>query len=147
MVKENPLIGKSEIYMVINKITGKRYIGQVACFYNNQNRLKKAGIEFRWKNHCDYAKKNVQGRGSRCLMNNIQKYGAHNFMVKPIFICKTEMANYWEIKFIRQYNAQTPNGMNIMKGGKNSPLAEITKQKLSESKKGKYCGEKKSNVG
>lgn len=80
-------------------------------------------------------------------MNNIQKYGSHNFIVKPIFICETEKANYWEIKFIRQYNTQTPNGMNIMKGGKNSPLAEITKQKLSESKKGKYCGEKNSMWG
>jgi len=143
MVKENPLIGKSEIYMVINKITGKKYIGQVACFYKRPNgRYDKMGLENRWKGHIHYAKNNIQGRGARCLMNNIQKYGFHNFIIKPIFICETEKANYWEIKFIRQYNTQTPNGMNIMKGGKNSPLAEITKQKLSESKKGKYCGNK-----
>jgi group I intron endonuclease len=142
MVKENPLIGKSEIYMVINKVTGKRYIGQTACFYKRSNgRYDKMGLEIRWKGHIHYAKKNVQGRGARCLMNNIQKYGVHNFIIKPIFICPTEQANYWEIKFIRQYDTQTPNGMNIMKGGKNSPLTEITKSKISEARKGKYGGE------
>ena len=142
MVKDNPLIGKSEIYMVINKVTGKRYIGQVACFYMRPNgRYDKTGLEIRWKGHVHYAKRNVQGRGARCLMNNIQKYGEHNFIIKPIFICPTEQANYWEIKYIRQYDTQTPNGMNIMKGGKNSPLAEITKVKISEARKGKYSGE------
>lgn len=141
MVKEHPLIGKSEIYMVINKETGKRYIGQTQCYCKRNNRYDKMGTEIRWKGHVHYAKKNIQGRGARCLMNNIRKYGEHNFIVKPIFICPTEQANYWEIKFIRQYDTQTPNGMNIMKGGKNSPLAEITKAKISEARKGKYTGE------
>jgi len=142
MVKEHPLIGKSEIYMIINKVTGKRYIGQTSCFYKRPNGgYDKMGLEIRWKGHVYYAKKDIQGRGARCLMNNIQKYGEHNFIVKPIFICPTEQANYWEIKFIRQYNTQTPNGMNIMKGGKNSPLTDITKAKISESRKGKYGGE------
>jgi group I intron endonuclease len=141
MVKENTLIDKSEIYMVINQITGKKYIGQVQCYYKNQNKLKRAGIERRWCDHKDYSKRNVKGRGARCLMNNIQKYGFHNHLIKTIFICPTYQANYWEIKFIRQYNTQVPNGMNIMKGGKNSPLAEETKRKISESRKGKYAKE------
>ena len=139
---ENSLIGKSEIYMVTCNVTGKRYIGQVQCFYKSANRLRGAGVERRWKDHCYYASKNVQGRGARYLMNNIQKYGAHNHSIKTIFICPTSQANYWEIKYIRQFETQVPRGMNIMLGGKASPLAEETKQKLSESKKGKYIGDK-----
>lgn len=143
MNNKNSLIGKSEIYMIINKINGKRYIGQVQCYYKRQNgSYNRVFSEKRWKDHCNYTKNNVQGRGARCLMNNIQKYGTHNFIIKPIFICPTNEANYWEIKYIRQYNTQVPNGMNIMKGGKNSPLTEETKQKLRDSKKGKYIGEK-----
>lgn len=148
MVQDCKLIGKSEIYMVINNITGKRYIGQVQCFYKRPNgRYDKMGCERRWLGHVTYAKSNVKGRGARYLMNSIQKYGKHNHSIKPIFICPTYQANYWEIKFIRQYKTQVPNGMNIMKGGKASPLAEETKRKLSEAKKGKYTGDKNPMFG
>lgn len=34
-------LDKSEIYMVINKITGKRYIGQVKCYYRNGSKAGK----------------------------------------------------------------------------------------------------------
>ena len=43
---------------------------------------------------------------------------------------------------------KTPDGgMNIMRGGKCSPLSKETKKKLSESKKGKYVGDKNPNYG
>jgi group I intron endonuclease len=142
MVKENALIDKSEIYMVTCNITGKKYIGQVQCYGKRQKKLRRIGIEIRWKCHVSDAKQNTKGRGARYLKHNIQKYGQHNHTIKTIFICPTSQANYWEIKYIRQYNTQVPNGMNIMKGGKNSPLAEETKKKLSEAKKGKYTGDK-----
>lgn len=142
MNSKNSLIGKSEIYMVINNITGKRYIGQTQCYGKRGNCIRKLGIQVRWSGHCSDAKRNIQGRGAKCLIDSIQKYGKDNHIIKPIFICPTYQANYWEVKYIRQYNTQVPNGMNIEKGGKKAPLAEETKKKLSESKKGKYVGEK-----
>jgi group I intron endonuclease len=144
----NTLIGKSEIYMVTCNKTGKRYIGQVQCFGKRGNSIRRIGLEVRWSGHVSDAKRNIKlGRGARCLINSIRKYGAHNHSIKPIFICPTKNANYWEIKFIRQYKTQVPNGMNIMKGGKNSPLAEETKRKISESRKGKYTGESNPMFG
>jgi hypothetical protein len=101
---------------------------------------ERGGFEKRWKDHQRYAINNIQGRGARALINSIVKYGGHNHKIKPILTCPTAQANYWEIKYIRQYNTQVPNGLNIMKGGKNAPLAEETKRKLSEATKGKRGG-------
>ena len=36
MIENKPLFGKSEIYMITNHITGKQYIGQTKCYYNNK---------------------------------------------------------------------------------------------------------------
>lgn len=142
----NNLLGKSEIYMVISPC-GKRYIGQTKCFYNLKNKKVKKGLEERWKSHVYYAKKNIQGRGARYLMNSIQKYGEADFKVKTIFICDENKADYYETKYIRQYNTLIPNGMNIMAGGKSCKLSEETKKKISVANKGKYEGSKNPNYG
>jgi group I intron endonuclease len=141
------LLGKSEIYMITNNITGKKYIGQTKCYYNNKKRFEYYGSEKRFKSHCVDAKNNIQGRGARCLINSIRKYGKGNHSIKPLFICDESKANYFETKFIRQYKTIVPNGMNIMKGGKACSLAEETKKKLSESKKGRYTGSDNPNYG
>lgn len=138
----NKLIDKSEIYMVTCNITSKRYIGQVACYYMLKGRPIKAGHERRFKNHIDYANGKVKGQGARCLIDSIRKYGADNHSIKPIWICPTVQADYWEVKYIRQYNTQIPNGLNIMKGGKKCALEAETKIKISEARKGKWGGEK-----
>lgn len=132
------LYGKSEIYMITNKETGKRYIGQVQCYKKN-GELKCS--EVRFKQHCYDAKIQSNQKCGKNLIESIKKYGIHNHNVKPIFICNSSQANYWEVKMIRKYNTLVPNGLNIMRGGKRCPLAEETKQKISESKKGKYVGE------
>lgn len=144
---DNPLIGKSEIYMITNNVTGKKYIGQVKCMYGNGKYFVKMGTEGRWKHHVADAKKDIQGRGARCLIHNIQKYGEDNFEVQALLTCSTQDANELEIKMIQQYNTQVPNGMNIMSGGKNAPIAEETKKKMSEAAQGKYAGVKNPMFG
>lgn len=141
------MYNKSEIYMVINNVTGKRYIGQVMCYYRCKGKYTPAGIEKRWYNHVYYAKNNIKGRGSTYLIHSIQKYGENNHSRKVIYTCDISKANYYETKYIRQYNTMVPNGMNIMKGGKNSPLSEVTKQKLRIQAQGKYVGEKNPRYG
>lgn len=136
------LICKSEIYMITCEVTGKKYIGQVQCYGKRGKSFRRIGSETRWSSHVSDAKHRIEGRGARNLMNNINTYGAHNHKIKPLFICPSSQANYWETKFIREYNTQVPNGMNIMKGGKKAPLEEETKQKISEARKGKYGGDK-----
>jgi group I intron endonuclease len=138
---QDKFLGKSEIYMVINHWNGKRYIGQVKCYYDTRKGFLKAGIEKRWTNHCNSARSKRQGTGSRYFENSINKYGYHNHTIKVIHICPEEESDYWETKFIRQYNTLIPNGMNIEKGGKRAPLSQETKDKLSKLKKGKYEGE------
>lgn len=151
MVKQKEtkqLLGKSEIYMITNNITGKKYIGQTKCYYIKKNGYYKLnGCEQRFHSHVSDSKYNKEGRGARCLINSLRYYGKHNHKVKPLFICDHSKANYYEIKFIRQYNTIVPNGMNIMKGGKACSLSEETKKKLSESKKGRYTGSDNPNYG
>lgn len=97
--------------------------------------------------HVSDSKREDDERGARYLIKSIRKHGVDSHKVKTIFICPTTQANYYEVKFIRQYNTQVPSGLNIMKGGKNAPLAEETKKKLSEAKKGRYTGEQNPMFG
>jgi hypothetical protein len=134
------LLDKSEIYIIKNKITEKIYIGQVKCYYKTGTTYIKAGCEYRLKHHIYMAKNKKKYNSATALIDSIIKYGAHNHDIKPIFICPNNKANYYEVKYIRQYNTQIPNGLNIMKGGKKCELEIETKKKLSESKKGCYTG-------
>jgi hypothetical protein len=145
---QNKLIDKSEIYMVTNIITGQKYIGQGKCYYKRPDgRLSYLGSKTRFSCHVSYANRDIKGRGAQLLMESIKRYGEHNHCVKPIFICPTTQANYYEVKFIRQYKTQFPNGMNIMRGGKKCPLTEAIKKKMSERKQGMYSGEKNPMYG
>lgn len=135
------LLDKSEIYMVTNIITNKKYIGQSNCFYNKNGMKIRNTVENRWKHHLYDAKNSDRKNGARKLIESIRTYGKDNHTVVPLLICNNHKADYFERKFIKDYNTQTPNGLNIMKGGKKCPLEEETKKKLSESKKGKYTGE------
>jgi group I intron endonuclease len=128
-ITNKSLLDKSEIYMITNKVTGKKYIGQVQCIFVSKDGVQhKRGCEIRFNNHVAAAKKN---RGGRLLSESIRTYGRHNHLVKPIFICPNYQADYWERKFIRQFNTQSPNGLNITIGGKKPPMAEETRKLMS----------------
>lgn len=124
---------KGEIYMVINIINNKRYIGQAIC-WTGKNKEKRHGSEQRWRKHVWSALNNE----NRCpaLSNAIRKYNPENFKVVPLWICDVSQMNYYEQKFTRLYNTITPNGYNIrMVSSKGKHNSESVK-KISIAKSG-----------
>lgn len=93
------------IYMHINKINGKIYIGQTK------------NCEKRWRCNGRMYKPKI-GRQSR-FWNAINKYGWENFEHQVIMTCNSrEEANIIEKKLIKEYKTQDENfGYNIADGG------------------------------
>ena len=146
MLNQN-LIGKGEIYMIISP-NGKKYIGQCICYYKTkQNKIVKKGLEKRWTSHIWYAKKFK----NTILAKNILKYGEKNFRIKTLLICDIKQLNYFEYKYIRQYNTLKPNGLNMVNGGgvhsgEGNPnygkkTSEEAKQKMREKLTGRKLPE------
>lgn len=136
------LKGKGEIYMLIAP-NGKKYIGQTRCYGIKNSKLFKRGLQSRWRAHKWYAKT----KRNTLLSHSINKYGAHNFIVKTILICDEKQMNYFETKYIRQYNTMVPDGLNMVTGGgvhhgEGNPMfgkthSEETRQKIRETQVGK----------
>lgn len=127
----------SEIYLITCETTGKKYIGQTKSYYKTRNgKIMYGGLEKRYKahkNNCLFSSYKNTPR----LSESIIKYGIDNHNVKPLFICKKQEANYYEIKFVREYNTMYPNGLNVHRGGNNLPVSENTKNQISASLTGK----------
>jgi len=141
------------IYLIENKINGKKYIGQTL----------KNDINSRWKQHKNMCKNSL----GNCLYNAYKKYGIENFNFKILCICFDIDTNRFEIDYIKKYNTIYPNGYNLQLGGNNRKHNEYTiihlkkvlsgingqnygkkcslekRQKISESLK----GEKNPNFG
>lgn len=56
-------------------------------------------------------------------------------------ITSNDLLNKLEIEFISKYNTLTPNGYNLKSGGNQPTLSDITKQRMSESAKGRLLSE------
>lgn len=114
------------VYVHINKINNKKYVGQT----NN--------IANRWKNNGNDYQKNTY------FFHAIQKYGWDNFqhIVLKENLTK-EKADEYEQYYINFYHSRyNENGYNIREGGSHGALAERTKKILSEQAKakGKWVG-------
>jgi group I intron endonuclease len=117
------------IYVVTNKINGKKYVGQT------WNTLKR-----RWTNH-------VLNKGVIKLYNAIKKYGKENFSIELLVITHTQpIADYWEIFFIEKLNTIN-SGYNIREGGSRGKTSTSTKKKMSAWQIGrKLSPEHKANI-
>ena len=119
------------IYMYINKINEKKYVGQTVDF----NRRHKQHIKAVESNKDDYDKNTAIHRAMR-------KYGINNF---EIIILKQnlnsqEELNYWECFYIKEYNTLCKNGMgyNLSSGGSyGNPYAGKTEEEMKEISKRK----------
>jgi group I intron endonuclease len=110
------------IYVLTNKINGKRYIGQTRK---------------------DLFKRLYAHRHSSYLIGKaIAKYGWENFLVES-FEYPDEKLNEMEQKFISDYESLNPKGYNLDLGGKNFIRSEETKLHCSLSVR----GEKHRNWG
>lgn len=117
------------IYMVENKINGKKYIGQTKC----------NDIETRWRQHKKCDKRSL----GTCLYNAYNKYGITNFVFKILCICFDDDTNKHEIYYIKKYNTIYPNGYNLQEGGNNRKHNPYTIEQIRNSLK----GEKSKNFG
>lgn len=114
------------VYCHRNKINGKSYIGQ-----------SKTKPSYRW---------GVNGKNyksSTHFYRAIQKYGWDNFEHFIIFEnLSLEKANELEYLLIKIFDTSNLDlGYNIRQGGKSSPIAEETKEKLRQANLGKVASE------
>jgi group I intron endonuclease len=116
------------IYKITNNINNKVYIGQTI------ETIKKRWSRHTWK--CTIK------RNAMAITNAIIKYGKENFIIEQIDIAKSiEELNEKEIYYIDLYNSMSPNGYNLVTGGGNKRLSELTKRKISESNKGRIVSD------
>lgn len=107
---------------VIYKFTspsGKSYIGQTCDL---KRRIK------------DHQKENSSCTAFR---NSISKYGFDNFkfeiLKENLTICES---NFFEKKYINEFNTLFPNGYNLVTGGDNRTVSDITRMRISMAQKG-----------
>ena len=117
------------IYVHINKINGKLYIGQTSKSPND-----------RWRNGNGY-------KGCTYFYNAIKKYGWNNFEhIVLINNLSFEEANVIEEFLINKFNTTDINfGYNIRIGGLNSPLSDEHKEKIKENASKYWLGKTKSD--
>lgn len=114
-------LDKYSLYLIINKINNKKYIGQT-----------KRKLRSRFVGHISKAK---QGSTSvlHCAM---RKYGIENFEI--ILLEQTNdlnSCNIREIELIKEHNTLVPIGYNMIEGGKNIEYKKI--KNLSKEHKNK----------
>lgn len=110
------------IYKITNEINKKIYIGQT-----------KLSIEERFILH-----KNKRSN-CRYLKSAFNKYGIENFKIEKIEDCKNfDELNFREMFWIKELNTLAPNGYNLTTGGAAPKHSDITKEKMSQTRKGKH---------
>jgi group I intron endonuclease len=123
MVKYSTNTGICTIYLLINLINYKIYIGQTWSS-SVEARMGKDGINYKNSIH---------------LYNAIKKYGVENFQYIVLVQCREQTdADYLENYFIELYNSRDPKiGYNLKEGGSAGKHSEETKIKISETWKNK----------
>jgi group I intron endonuclease len=120
------------IYKITNKINNKVYIGQTTKSFNE-----------RYQNDIG---KNTHNQH---LKNSIKKYGIKNFRISKQFdvaYSKEELDDL-EDTYITIYNTLNRQyGYNKQTGGSNGKMSVESRNKLSNSKKGKYTSSKNPNA-
>lgn len=115
-----------KIYVHINKINGKIYIGQTG----------QEDVKDRWDSGWGY-------KSCVAFNNAINKYGWNNFKhVVLIDGLSLEMANIVEEELIKKYKSTNSKyGYNIRSGGENSTLSEESKEKIRQKALGRKASE------
>lgn len=129
------------IYKIINKVNGKIYIGQTINGFNQRYKSGGKGIERVYKSHS--IRKKTRSYNEH-LYHSIEKYGFESFEVLEVFdiaFSKSEL-DIKEKSWISIYKSNNRKfGYNISEGGNTHRIADETKRKISEIKKGKKHSE------
>lgn len=108
-----------DIYLITNKLNGKKYVGKTS-----------RGYKKRFYEHCN----GVEFGTYSYISNAIRKYGKENFEVELIKQVPESEWKYWETYYIKKFQTlYTQNGYNITKGGDDNPMndPEIRKKHLN----------------
>lgn len=136
VLNKNKITKLPGIYLLINRINGKIYVGKT-------NNLYKRMCQYR--NCHNYKEKHYTH-----ILNAIRKYGWENFdiIILELFdlnISNQELLNI-ESKYIIKFNSTNPDiGYNITKYSKDTTgykHTEETKNKISKKAIGRYIGDK-----
>lgn len=116
------------IYLIINKINLKKYVGQT-----------RMPVSRRWQAH-----KQVARTGKRYALScAIRKYGEDGFIVVEIDEASTlEELNRLEVFYINLFNTIRPGGYNLDSGGKYYLTHPETKAKIAAANKGRPSARK-----
>ena len=108
------------IYLITNKLTNKKYVGQTS-----------RSLLTRWREHCYQ---------HECIIDKaIDKYGENNFTIEVIDTADTlDQLNDKEIYWIKYYNSKLPNGYNVSDGGSGISVKkdEQWKRRIGDSNRG-----------
>ena len=122
---------KCGIYKITSP-TGKIYIGQ------------SSDISWRWEQYKKYPKSFI---GQRKLYNSITKHGVENHQFDIVEECNIENLNEREIYWGIYFNVLSENGLTLKLGNGKQIVSDETKQKMSESIKGKKLGKESKGSG
>ena len=92
---------KGHIYVAINKVTGKKYVGKTRTHIWHHGKYRNFGYIRRWNGHLSEAINNVKKNQCTYLNNSIRKHGKNNWTLKLLFVCDFDMLNYYENLFVK----------------------------------------------
>lgn len=123
---------KGEIYLIVNKVNGKKYVGKADKYVGKDN--FKWGTEGRWKSHIREALSNVKDH-CRLLNAAIRKYKPDAFEVAKIFECHMKELGDFEKYYIKEHGSLVPYGYNLTEGGNDFKDSNETRERKSEARK------------
>lgn len=106
------------VYLMRNKINGKKYVGQTLSHRKNHEKFRPFGEVGRFKDHVSEAMCNTKTKQCRYLNAAIRKHGADAFEVSVLAYCEVKDLDALEIQFIKEQNCLAPHGYNLTSGGR-----------------------------
>jgi hypothetical protein len=112
-----------EIYLITNKITNKKYVGQTMSHHKNHSKYRPYGYKSRFNSHISESRRDKDKKNY--LKQSMRKYGEDKFGVQLIKRCPLEMIDDEEQYCIKKYNTLYPNGYNLTTGGKSNTFIPV----------------------
>lgn len=113
---------KGEIYMITNKVTGMKYIGQTKCLHKKNGKYVYCGFQERFKEHIRNAFSEREETRTSVpklyeAMRSVGRTGIEGvFEVSMLERCQRDMMNEREKYYIRLHRCRR-NGYNVTAGG------------------------------
>lgn len=120
-----------QIYQILNKVTGKSYIGKSKDYIS------------RFEKHKKLAKLKINRR----LYDSINHHGIENFelnLIEDLGNCSANVANEKEIFWIKEFNSLIPFGYNMTTGGDGGNTLE---SKTDEEKQEIWAKQARKRIG